>query len=116
MFNKNQQKRLYNASSLGGGEIKSNCIHCNIEYSEALDEWRRKGFNWTKVQGSHAEQWTKLSEKDKQKISRRILQVSFELVNESPHLFSTQGILDVKNEMKKEISLILGSPCYPYII
>jgi hypothetical protein len=51
-----------------------------------------------------------------QKISRRILQVSFELVNESPHLFSTQGILDVKNEMRKEISLILGSPCYPYII
>jgi len=79
MFNQDQQNRLYNASALGGGEINP--------------------------KGSHAAQWTNLSAKDIKKIARRSLQVQFELVNEAPHLFSIQGVLDVKNEMRKAIKV-----------
>jgi len=79
MFNQDQQNRLYNASALGGGEINP--------------------------KGSHAAQWTNLSAKDIKKIARRSLQVQFELIHEAPHLFSTQGILDIKNEMEKAIKV-----------
>ena len=75
MFNKNQKERMYKASAKGGGEINAN--------------------------KSHAEQWSNLPKETIDKIMRRILQVQFELVNESPEKFTDNQIDFVKNKMKK---------------
>jgi len=77
MFNKNQEERLYKASAAGGGEINPN--------------------------KSHAEQWSNLSSETVDKIMRRVLQVQFELVHESPNKFTVNQIDYIKNEMKKTL-------------
>ncbi len=77
MLNKNQEERLYKASAAGGGEINTN--------------------------KSHAEQWSNLSSQTVNKIMRRILQVQFELVHESPNKFTVNQIDYIKNEMKKTL-------------
>jgi hypothetical protein len=77
MLNKNQEERLYKASAAGGGEINTN--------------------------KSHAEQWSNLSSQTVNKIMRRILQVQFELVHESPDKFTVNQIDYIKNEMKKTL-------------
>jgi|TARA_R110002012_G_scaffold204806_2_gene374641 hypothetical protein len=77
MFNKNQEERLYKASAAGGGEINPN--------------------------KSHAEQWSNLPKETVDKIMRRVLQVQFELVHESPNKFTVNQIDYIKNEMKKAV-------------
>lgn len=77
MFNKNQKERMYKSSARGGGEINAN--------------------------KSHAEQWSNLPKETIDKIMRRILQVQFELVNESPEKFTDNQIDYIKNEMKKTL-------------
>ena len=78
MLNKNQEERLYKASAAGGGEINPN--------------------------KSHAEQWSNLPKETVDKIMRRVLQVQFELVHESPDKFTVNQIDYIKNEMKKTLS------------
>ena len=77
MLNKNQEERLYKASAAGGGEINPN--------------------------KSHAEQWSNLPKETVDKIMRRVLQVQFELVHESPDKFTVNQIDYIKNEMKKTL-------------
>jgi len=78
MFNENQKERMYKATAIGGGEIKK--------------------------EEHHGDAFHKLSQYEYEKVMRRILQVEFELVNESPEKFTKEGIEFVKKEMQKAIN------------
>lgn len=51
-------------------------------------------------QGSHGEQWERLTEEVRESVLRRIAEVEYELVMESPSEFNQQQIEDVKKERK----------------
>ena len=51
-------------------------------------------------QGSHGEQWENLTQETREKVLRRIAEVEYELVMESPSEFNQQQIEDVKKERK----------------
>ena len=51
-------------------------------------------------QGSHGEQWENLIQETREKVLRRIAEVEYELVMESPSEFNQQQIEDVKKERK----------------
>lgn len=52
-------------------------------------------------QGSHGEQWERLTEETRNKVLRRIAEVDYELVMESPSEFNQEQIEYIKNERKK---------------
>lgn len=54
-------------------------------------------------QGSHGEQWERLTEEVRGKVLRRIAEVEYELVNESPDLFSQDQIEYVRKEMRNTL-------------
>ena len=51
-------------------------------------------------QGSHGEQWENLTQEIREKVLRRIAEVEYELVMESPNELNQQQIEDVKKERK----------------
>ena len=51
-------------------------------------------------QGSHGEQWERLTEETRELILRRIAEVEYELVMESPSEFNQEQIEYIKNEMQ----------------
>jgi len=52
-------------------------------------------------QGSHGEQWENLTEETRERALRRIAEVDYELVMESPSEFNQEQIEHIKNERKK---------------
>ena len=50
--------------------------------------------------GSHGEQWENLIQETRENVLRRIAEVEYELVMESPSEFNQQQIEDVKKERK----------------
>ena len=54
-------------------------------------------------QGSHGEQWENLTKETREKVLRRIAEVEYELVNESPDLFSQDQIEYVRKEMRNTL-------------
>jgi len=77
MLSKEQRERLIQASAVGK-EIK---------------------------QGSHGEQWEKLTEETRNKVLRRIAQVQWELAIENPSAFQEEQIsyiLDMKGKVERK--------------
>ena len=54
-------------------------------------------------QGSHGEQWERLTEEVRESVLRRIAEVEYELVNELPDLFSQDQIEYVRKEMRNTL-------------
>ena len=52
-------------------------------------------------QGSHGELWERLTEETRESVLRRIAEVEYELVMESPSEFNQEQIEYIKNERKK---------------
>ena len=52
-------------------------------------------------QGSHGELWERLTEETRESVLRRIAEVDYELVMESPSEFNQEQIEYIKNERKK---------------
>lgn len=52
-------------------------------------------------QGSHGELWERLTEETRESVLRRIAEVEYELVMESPSEFNQEQIEHIKNERKK---------------
>jgi vacuolar-type H+-ATPase subunit H len=52
-------------------------------------------------QGSHGEQWENLTEETRERALRRIAEVDYELVMESPSDFNQEQIEHIKNDRKK---------------